>query len=293
MLEVITGINGFDGFGIAVKATSYALLLIASGSVFCRLAVAGMPLQERRVQQRLAAAIAPVALALIGARLMLEAVFLAGNDWGAAVDVGLLSLVGSGALGQTLALQATGLILIAAGLVGSWAGKALSLIGVILIAGSFPLSGHVTATAGWLDGALLVVHMLCLSFWVGIFVPLYRLSGQPGDAAAVVAEDFGRKAIGAVAVLVVAGVITLNSLTGGLLAALQTAYGQLFAAKLGVFAAVLWLAAIHKRALTPALIDHRPGAGRAMRRSLAVEAAAISLIIVVSATFTTVTGPGG
>ena len=293
MVEVIAGATGFDGLAIAVKAASYVLLLIASGSVLCPLTVDGVPLKERRFLYRLAAAIAPVAMALITARLMLEAVFLAGDNWAAALDPGLLALVANGALGQTLALQAVGGVLIAGGVIRGWTGAALSLIGVVLIAVSFTMSGHVGGTAAWHDEVLLVVHMLCLSFWVGVFLPLYRLSGQPGDAAAVVAEDFGRKAIGVVAVLVVAGLITLNTLTGGLLAALQTAYGQLFAAKLGVFVLVLLLAAVNKRALTPALTNDRPGAGRAMRRSLAIEASAIGLIVVISATFTTLTGPGG
>ena len=293
MLEVIAGMSGFDGLAIAVKAAGYALLLIASGSVLCPLTVDGVPLKERRFLQRLAAAIAPVALALIIARLMLEAVFLAGDDWAAALDPGLLALVANGALGQTLALQGLGMVLIVAGLIRGRTGAVLSVIGVLLIAVSFTMSGHVGGTAAWLDEVLLVVHMLCLGFWVGVFLPLYRLSAQPGDAAAVVAEDFGRKAIGVVAVLVIAGLVTLNTLTGGLLAALQTAYGQLFAAKLGVFVLVLWLAAINKRALTPALTHDRPGSGRAMRRSLTIEASAIALIVVISATFTTVTGPGG
>ncbi|RZU98254.1 copper resistance D family protein [Spiribacter vilamensis] len=293
MVEVIAGVNGFDGLAIAVKAASYALLLIASGSVLCPLTVDGLPLKERRSLYRFAAAIVPVALALIIARLMLEAVFLAGDDWAAALDPGLLALVANGALGQTLALQAVGGVLIAGGLIRGRTGTASSLIAVVLIAVSFTLSGHVSGTAEWHDEVLLVVHMLCLSFWVGVLLPLYRLSGQPGDAAAIVAEDFGRKAIGVVAVLVVAGLITLNTLTGGLPAALQTAYGQLFAVKLGVFALVLLLAAINRRALTPALISGRPGSGHAMRRSLVIEASAIGLIVVVSATFTTLTGPGG
>jgi len=96
-----------------------------------------------------------------------------------------------------------------------------------------------------------------------------------------------------VAVLVVAGVFTLQRLTGGLVAALQTPYGQLFAAKLMVVAGVLALAALNRRIHTPALRADRPGAGRGMRRSLALEGLAIGIVILISATFTTLTGPAG
>lgn len=293
MLEVIAGMTGFDGLAIGVKAVGYAALLVAAGSVLCPLTIEGVPLKERRLLARLMTVLVGMALALIVARLMLEAVFLAGDQWSAALDWPLLTLVGGSALGQTLGLQGVGAVLLLGALRQGMMGVVASLAGVALIAVAFPASGHVGNTATILDNALLVIHMLALIFWVGVFVPLYRLSAQPGDAAAIVADDFGRKAIPVVAALIIAGVLALQRLTGGLPAALQTPYGQLFAAKLAVVAGVLALAALNRRIHTPALQAGRPGAGRGMRRSLALEGVAIGLVILISATFTTLTGPVG
>ena len=293
MIQVITGMTGFDGLVIGLKAFTHGVLLLAAGSILAGLMIDGVPLQERRFLRRFTAALVPVILLALVARLMLEAVFLAGNDWAAAVDVQLLGLLATGSLGKTLGLQGVGAGLLAGALIPGALGGVLSLAGVALAAGAFALGGHVSNTPGALDNILLVVHMLCLAFWVGVFLPLARLSTQPGDAAARVAEDFGDKAPLAVGLLLVAGALTLDQLTGGIMAALQTSYGQLFALKLVAFSGVLWLAALNKRRYTPALVAEHPGARGRLRRSLHIEAAAIGFILVVSATFTTLTGPSG
>jgi len=293
VLEVVAGITGFDGLVIALKAMTYGALLVAAGSILVSLTIAGVPLQERRFLRRVAAGLAPAILVALLARLMLEAVFLAGNDWSAALDAQLLGLLATGPMGKTLGLQGLGAGLLVAALMPGTRGVVVSLVGVALIAGAFAFGGHVSNTPSALDNALLVVHMLCLAFWVGIFLPLERLSTQPGDAAARVADDFGEKAPVVVGLLLVAGALTLDRLTGGVIAALQTPYGQLFALKLVTFAGVLWLAALNKRRYTPALIAERPGARRRLRRSLHIEAAAIGVIVLVSASLTTLTGPSG
>lgn len=293
MLEVIADATAFDGVVISLKAITYGALLVAAGSILVGVTIDGVPLKERRFLRRLAAALVPVILFALMARLMLEAVFLAGNDWTAAVDVQLLGLLATGSLGKALGLEGLGAVLLVGGLMRGASGAAVSLAGVALIVGAFAVGGHVSNTPGALDNLLLAIHMLCLAFWVGIFLPLERLSHQPGDAAARVAEDFGDKAPVAVGLLLVAGALTLDQLTGGIVAALQTPYGQLFALKLAAFAGVLWLAALNKRRYTPALVAGHPGARRRLRRSLHIEAVAIGFILVVSATFTTLTGPSG
>ena len=283
----------FDGLVIGLKALTYGVLLVSAGSILVALAIRGIPLRERRFLRRLAAALVPLILVALLFRLMLEAVFLAGNHWPAALDFQLLGLLADGALGNVLGLQALGALLLLGGLVSSVWGVAASLAGVALMVVAFAIGGHVSTTPGMLDNTLVMVHMLCLALWLGIFLPLERLSHQPGDAAARVAEDFGAKAPVAVGLLLVAGALTLDRLTGGIVAALQTSYGQLFVLKLTAFAGVLWLAALNKRRYTPALVAGHPGARRRLRRSLHIEAAAIGFILVVSATFTTLTGPSG
>jgi len=293
MPELIAGVTPFDALVIGLKAVTHGVLLVAAGSILTAVMIDGVPLKERRFLHGLAAALAPVIVVALTARLMLEAVFLAGNDWSAVLDTSLLGLLATGSLGQVLGLQAVGALLLTGALRRGVIGVALALLGVGLIVGAYGIGGHVRNTASNLDNALLMVHTFCLAFWLGVFLPLERLSREPGDAAARVADDFGHKAPIAVGLLVVAGALTLQQLTGGVAAALQTPYGQLFALKLGVFAGVLGLAAMNKRHHTPALIAGQAGARQRLRGSVRLEALFIAIILLVSATFTTLTGPSG
>ncbi|NDV63626.1 CopD family protein, partial [Puniceicoccales bacterium CK1056] len=80
-------------------------------------------------------------------------------------------------------------------------------------------------------------------------------------------------------------------LTGNVLNALFTPYGQFFAIKLGVFLAIMAFAAWNKLRLTPALLRQESGAGSRLRRSIRMEAALVSLILLTTATLTTVSAP--
>ena len=101
--------------------------------------------------------------------------------------------------------------------------------------------------------ALVTAHILGLAFWVGAFVPLYRPAGRgPLHDAGRLANDFGHTALWVVVGLAVAGLSTFVLLTGGGARTLATPYGQFCALKLGLFCAVLGLAARNKLRLTPA-----------------------------------------
>ena len=102
----------------------------------------------------------------------------------------------------------------------------------------------------------------------------------------------GQMALWVVPALAVAGLVTLHQLTGGLIAALETRYGQFFALKLSLFGVVMGLAAYHRFLLTPALERGQAQAGVRLRRSLRFEGALMVAILIVTATLTHLTGPG-
>ncbi|MEX0430368.1 CopD family protein [Spiribacter insolitus] len=281
-----------DGLAVVVRAVFYAGALVAAGSVLCLWLLSTLPAAERERLRMLTPIAGLVALVAAGSGVALEAVFLAGNDWGAALDTELIGFILDGPKGLSLAVLVAGLILSSLIWLRRLAADWLALAGVFAIAISFGLTGHTWTAPDILLNALVALHVLLLSFWLGVFVPLYRMSrGDPLRAGAV-AHQFGRQAVWAVAGLAAAGLITLHQLTGGLLAALATLYGQIFAVKLSLFVLVMGFAAYNRLRLTPALLCGDPAAPGHLRASLVLESGLLLGILLVTATVTTVTGPG-
>lgn len=148
-----------------------------------------------------------------------------------------------------------------------------------IAAASLAWLGHGAATEGPLHEVHLaadVVHILAACGWFGalaMFVPL-ALGPTPRTVLLTALRRFSAIGPALVALLVLSGAINGWILVGpdnvGALAA--TAYGRVLLAKLGLFAAMIGLAAGNRFQLTPALAE---GASRsAIRRNLALEAGA-------------------
>jgi len=204
----------------------------------------------------------------------------------------MLAMVWDSPLGAGIAVRLIGLALICAILLPARLGRPVALLGLVIVALSFVSRGHALQEPRLVLAPLITLHILGLAFWIGAFAPLYRLSDRSGGlAAGQIGHDFGRLAVWVVAGLTLAGGLTLWLLTGNLLAALSTPYGQFFAIKLGVFAGILGLAAWNKLRLTPALLRQEPGAGAQLRRSLRAEAALVTLVLLTTAALTSVSAP--
>lgn len=281
-----------DALAIAVRAGFYLSVLVAAGSVLCLWLLSSLPFAERTRLRRMAPMAGLLALLLAAAGILLEAIFLAGNDWAAALDAELIGFILDGPKGLSTAVLVAGLVTLPLLFLRHRGTDAIALLGVAAIVASFGLTGHTSAASGGLLSALVILHVLLLSFWVGVFLPLYRLSRLDLAATGAVAHQFGRLATWAVAGLAIAGLITLHQLTGGLVVALATDYGRIFALKLSVFVLVLGFAAYNRVALTPALINAKPQAANHLQRSLILEITLIVAILVITATATTITGPG-
>ena len=295
MLTALASTDAVTWLSICVKALVYAASLVAMGSIISILALRRLPASEVHVLGRLAALCAVAAALLSLARLPLRASFLMGGTWQGATDPMMLSMVSQSPLGSSITLRIVGLVLICAILLPARLGRLgrpLASLGVLIVAASFVLRGHALEEPRLLLAALIALHILGLAFWIGAFAPLYRLSaGHTGNAAGQVAHDFGRMALWVVGALTVAGGVTLWLLTGDILLAVSTPYGQFFALKLGVFLAVIALAAWNKLHVTPALLRQEPGAGAHLRRSIRIEAAFVAVILLTTATLTTVSAP--
>lgn len=294
MLAALALADTVTWLSILVKALAYAATLSAVGSVLVLRALRAISEDGRASLRRTAILSALAAAVFTALRLPIHTSFLMGGTLDGAFDPMILALVFESPLGTSAALRLIGLALIFFVLWRKRAGLWLALLGALLASASFALRGHALGEPQMILGALITVHILGLSFWVGAFAPLARAARlDPLAQAGALAHEFGKQALWVVGLLVIAGGITLALLGVASPAALSSAYGQMFLIKLAFFAGVLSLAALNKLSLTPALLASAPGAGVRLRRSIGLEAALVAAILITTATLTTVSSPPG
>ena len=291
MLPSELDIDGITAVSILVKAGAYLASLAAAGSALALLGLSRFDCDTARAVRRLAVAGAVAAALLSAFRIPVRASFLMGGTFPGAIDPAILGMVADSPLGTSLWVRLAGLALICLLAVSRPAARWAASFGAVLVCASFALRGHALEEPRLVLAALVTLHLMGLAFWVGVFMPLHRLTRTDAETAGALAEEFGRTAVRVVAVLVAAGAALLVLLTGDPVAALATPYGQLLAVKLFLFAPLLGLAALNKLRLTPAL---RAGDARArlrLRQSICMEILLVLAILVTTATLTTVASP--
>jgi putative copper export protein len=139
---------------------------------------------------------------------------------------------------------------------------------------------------------VLSLHLLCAAFWLGALAPLLIVARDGDDPEiARVAVRFGNLALAVVAILLLAGAGILWTLIVDATAFWTSGYGAMMAIKLLAVAVLLCIAAANKLKLTPRLSNGDTGAARLLRRSILAEILCGALILLITAAFTTITGP--
>jgi putative copper resistance protein D len=279
-------------------AVLYGSSLFAAGSALFAAVFSDCPPSVRRTLNRGLLASAWVAILTVLLRWPLQAGFLGGGSWAAAVDPMLLGIVLESAAGTRMVMSLGGLLLVQAiaferGRLRQ-AGKVLALVGAVLVLLSFSQVGHTRADPRWLLGGLLVTHLATVAFWIGAFLPLYRLAAFPADdpTPGRILSRFGRVAMVAVGLLVLSGLLLAWWLVRGLSPLLTTAYGQWLLAKVSLVCLLLGFAAWNKWRLVPSLERGTANARGRLRGSILAEISLVGGILLVTAVFTTLTAPG-
>lgn len=246
--------------------------------------------------RRYGAACAVGLLLLAGARLLLQAAMLGGGSVQGDVVASLLS---GTTWGRAWILQVVAAVV-------AWAlvrrrRASLALVVVCLaIALAASLSGHPVATparAGLAVG-LDTMHVLGAGAWLGSLaflviggIPAMMTlpTGSRGVAVREVFEAFSPVALASAAVLVAAGVLAALIQLGGVSALLVSDYGRVLLVKLGIFAALLVVAAYHWRRVLPRL-GSEMAAGR-LRGTAALEVGLAMAVLVVTAVLTVTSPP--
>jgi putative copper resistance protein D len=290
----------WDGALIAVKALTYAGTLGAAGAVFF-LGYAGslVTAADRSRIRNAVWGLSALAIAGGAAQIMVSAGSMsdaASGMW----DGSLLRMVWRAGAGRANAIRDAGLVFAALGTAfGATPGAERrqapwwSLAGAAAAATSFAWSGHAHAlTPRSLPVLLIGAHLLGVAFWLGALPALGLVTrGRDAAAAAAPVARFGAAALVVVSGLMAAGLGLLWMLLGDFSELWRSAYGRYVMLKLTFVAALLCLAAFNKLSLTPRLLAGDTRALQALRTSIRLELLLGVLILLATATLTTVTGP--
>jgi putative copper export protein len=286
-------LSTWDVAAVGSKAILYAATLSAAGGIFFLYYSAALiaSTDQRRIVKWIALCVG-VALAASAIRPLIIAGSL-GDGLGGLVDPSMVRMVLQAGEARAGVIRVAGLGVAAAVLLRSRHFMPAALLGAALSVISFATMGHAWAApgGGW-SMALLSLHLLCVAFWLGAFVPLLIIA-RHGDlpVLARTATRFGYLAMGGVFLLVLAGCLLLASFLNGVSDLWLTDYGRLMSLKLAGVAGLVGLAALNKLRFTPRLQEHERGAARSLERSIRVEIVVAAGILLVTATLTTLTGP--
>ncbi len=155
---------------------------------------------------------------------------------------------------------------------------------------SFTLSGH-TNELTFGSVTLITLHVIIAFAWLGSLAPLVYATLVFSDKELYwIMTRFGHYAAWLVSLLLVAGSGMLIQLVSSIDALFNTAYGQLFMAKIALVLFMLGFAVWHKFYLVPRLLQQENGHIK-LKRSIMVEAVVGLLVLITTSVVTTAVGP--
>ena len=299
---------------LAVRAVHFASTVLFAGTIIFRQVIAddrateGLAGFRRRLQW--IAALSLACLAISGAAwLGLFAAGLTADDPGALAG-SLAKVLAETQFGWVWSLRMV-LALLLAPLVYLWirrdlqrrAADRLLLVLALTLVASLAGLGHAGASLeNWrlIHLAADMLHLAAAAAWLGGLVPLELLL----RAARIAANEtslrvahrstvrFSTCGIASVGTLFVTGVISTWFLAGTIPALVGTPYGRLLLLKIGCFFAMVAIATVNRRRLTPRLLSSDRSAIDRLRRNVAAEIfLGIAILIIVAALGTI--PPGG
>lgn len=292
LLPALAG-HGWDAAVVVATAVVYTATLGAAGGIFfLKINHALIAFTVRRTIRRLVGALSVISVLAGGVRISVLAGSMSGELAGM-FDGSLARMILQAGEGRTTFVRVAGLLLVTPAVLKGSRPAAPAVMGAMIAATSFAWSGHAHAAAQSVPAILLVsVHLLAAAFWIGALAPLLLISrhGKLPQVAKTAAR-FGAAAVFVVGALIAAGLGLLWILLGNLSGLWTSTYGRYVSIKLGLAALLLCFAAFNKLRLTPRLLANDERAAKSLRRSIGFEMLLAGLILIVTAIFTTVTGP--
>lgn len=273
---------------ILSKFALYIGILFASGMVFYRLMFEHDGARAIFSFRKATSIFSVIGLAAALASYEIRAANLVG-DFSGMFDLEILGILWQTPVGTALVMRAVGLSLLFLGLF-MLRGKIVSIIGSLIALASFIQIGHVTESNGYLLQVLLLVHLIGIALWLGILLPLFRLSTNPVhlQITANIAHRFGQIATLFVPILLIAGGWLALNLVGSINALVTTGYGRTLLLKIALVAVLLALAAANKFRFVPALRRGDQTALSHLNLSVRIEGLFVLFILITTAVLTSV-----
>jgi putative copper export protein len=279
--------ESFDAVTVAMRAAVFIAALQAAGLALFIAAHRTVLADHVTSLVALARTLTLVGLALVLGHQALEATRLAG-DWSGMLAMDIQAGNWHRSAGVSALVAAAGLAIEYVGWrLNGTLGRELAVIGALAAVASFALTGHTTAaTASPLLRVMLVLHVGIVAYWLGTIVALLRLTRvATSQSLWTVGTAFSASAVWIVPAILPLGLAMIIGLLPNL-AALQSVYGALLAAKFTGFSILLILAAWNRWRMVPALLLEPLAATRGFRRTLHAEYLLVSAVLSVTAVMT-------
>ena len=172
-----------------------------------------------------------------------------------------------------------------------WRGALSASLAVALV-GSLAWAGHAAGTPGFAGKVHVIadaLHLVAAAAWVGGLLPLAllfataRRGADPalGSVAREATRRFSTLGVISVGTIFATGLVNTYVLAGSVPALLETEYGEFLLVKIGLFIAMVCIAAINRLRLSPRLASANASskAVRQLQRNTLIEAAVGLLIL--------------
>ena len=165
--------------------------------------------------------------------------------------------------------------------------KAFNILGAILILISFIVVGH-SLTQGIFSQILVLIHLICISFWLGSFLPLrYMCTVKNYTNLYFIADNFGKYAVVYVGILILTGLTFSYILLGGILPLITSTYGNVLLIKLFIVSMILIIGAINKFKIVPEIKKDLTTGQIKLKNSINIEIISSVLVLFTTSILTT------
>ncbi len=165
--------------------------------------------------------------------------------------------------------------------------RAFNILGAILIIVSFIVVGH-SLSQGIFSQFLVLIHIICISFWLGSFLPLrYMCTVKNFTNLYFIADNFGRYAVVYIGILILTGLIFSYILLGGILPLITSTYGNVLLIKLFIVSMILIIGAINKFRIVPEIKKDLSTGQIKLKNSINIEIISSVLVLFTTSILTT------